>query len=149
MLFSSHNETRFNLQSPTLMPKASAFLWNRRMMIPANCRGYALAQFMQPEPAKYSYAPNLFFFQAEDGIRAGHVTGVQTCALPISPHRRHHRRHPGRGGWAYVAGPVAEEARHAPDACRPRRGSPVPFAEPTRAADPRPDRRRTHQPADQ
>src|SRR5690625_2015869 len=23
------------------------------------------------------------FFQAEDGIRAGHVTGVQTCALPI------------------------------------------------------------------
>src|SRR5439155_18978313 len=25
----------------------------------------------------------VFFFQAEDGIRAGHVTGVQTCALPI------------------------------------------------------------------
>src|SRR5207253_8111899 len=25
----------------------------------------------------------LFFFQAEDGIRDGHVTGVQTCALPI------------------------------------------------------------------
>src|SRR5690606_41131342 len=24
------------------------------------------------------------FFQAEDGIRAFHVTGVQTCALPIS-----------------------------------------------------------------
>src|SRR5207253_4724114 len=24
-----------------------------------------------------------FFFQAEDGIRDGHVTGVQTCALPI------------------------------------------------------------------
>src|SRR5690625_7776013 len=28
-----------------------------------------------------------FFFQAEDGIRDGHVTGVQTCALPISAHR--------------------------------------------------------------
>src|SRR5690606_39376182 len=27
----------------------------------------------------------LFFFQAEDGIRYFHVTGVQTCALPISP----------------------------------------------------------------
>src|SRR5439155_17105169 len=27
---------------------------------------------------------HLFFFQAEDGIRDGHVTGVQTCALPIS-----------------------------------------------------------------
>src|SRR5690606_40675913 len=25
-----------------------------------------------------------FFFQAEDGIRYFHVTGVQTCALPIS-----------------------------------------------------------------
>src|SRR5690606_40772959 len=26
-----------------------------------------------------------FFFQAEDGIRDFHVTGVQTCALPIYP----------------------------------------------------------------
>src|SRR5690606_39931378 len=26
-----------------------------------------------------------FFFQAEDGIRDFHVTGVQTCALPIFP----------------------------------------------------------------
>src|SRR6266702_7737718 len=26
---------------------------------------------------------DFFFFQAEDGIRDGHVTGVQTCALPI------------------------------------------------------------------
>src|SRR5690606_40087027 len=41
-----------------------------------------------------------FFFQAKDGIRAFHVTGVQTCALPISgsnlllPFERHflHRR---------------------------------------------------------
>src|SRR2546430_3459492 len=29
----------------------------------------------------------LFFFQAEDGIRDLTVTGVQTCALPISPVR--------------------------------------------------------------
>src|SRR5207302_3389182 len=27
----------------------------------------------------------VFFFQAEDGIRDFHVTGVQTCALPIWP----------------------------------------------------------------
>src|SRR5690606_39924449 len=27
--------------------------------------------------------PFFFFFQAEDGIRDFHVTGVQTCALPI------------------------------------------------------------------
>src|SRR2546429_6601386 len=29
----------------------------------------------------------IFFFQAEDGIRDVAVTGVQTCALPISPGR--------------------------------------------------------------
>src|SRR5438034_3038414 len=33
-----------------------------------------------------------FFFQAEDGIRDHCVTGVQTCALPIS------RRNEGRAG---------------------------------------------------
>src|SRR5690348_17505917 len=42
-----------------------------------------------------------FFFQAEDGIRDGRVTGVQTCALPISrlPRRRHGggRADPGDG----------------------------------------------------
>src|SRR2546430_8259778 len=31
---------------------------------------------------------NVFFFQAEDGIRDLTVTGVQTCALPISPASR-------------------------------------------------------------
>src|SRR5690606_40836090 len=31
-------------------------------------------------------------FQAEDGIRGFHVTGVQTCALPICPTRRRRRR---------------------------------------------------------
>src|SRR5690606_40998063 len=50
----------------------------------------------------------LFFFQAEDGIRDFHVTGVQTCALPISrpavsaaaPPREHRRkqRRPRTGG---------------------------------------------------
>src|SRR5690606_40054710 len=30
----------------------------------------------------YNYS-FVFFFQAEDGIRDFHVTGVQTCALPI------------------------------------------------------------------
>src|SRR2546425_11500839 len=34
-----------------------------------------------------------FFFQAEDGIRDKLVTGVQTCALPISTTRRPVRRH--------------------------------------------------------
>src|SRR5258707_7271084 len=31
------------------------------------------------------YQVVFFFFQAEDGIRDIGVTGVQTCALPISP----------------------------------------------------------------
>src|SRR5256885_10179736 len=31
-----------------------------------------------------------FFFQAEDGIRDYKVTGVQTCALPISYRSHHH-----------------------------------------------------------
>src|SRR5439155_16045458 len=61
------------------------------------------------------YRPNscfvvFFFFQAEDGIRDGHVTGVQTCALPIlngttpTPSSRARivamsTRSPGRSTW--------------------------------------------------
>src|SRR5216684_9231118 len=46
-----------------------------------------------------------FFFQAEDGIRGVAVTGVQTCALPISPCAGSRRRAAGpprphpRGPW--------------------------------------------------
>src|SRR3989454_3460088 len=39
----------------------------------------------------------VFFFQAEDGIRYYKVTGVQTCALPISSRRRHTRL---QGDWS-------------------------------------------------
>src|SRR2546427_5143349 len=47
-----------------------------------------------------------FFFQAEDGIRDLTVTGVQTCALPISADRRLVKQRsvkpirPGRPSWA-------------------------------------------------
>src|SRR5437870_6040406 len=37
-----------------------------------------------PRTESTSIMRSYFFFQAEDGIRDGHVTGVQTCALPIS-----------------------------------------------------------------
>src|SRR5690606_40307072 len=37
------------------------------------------------------------FFQAEDGIRDFHVTGVQTCALPISAEEA--MEHGLLGGW--------------------------------------------------
>src|SRR5689334_16815906 len=41
--------------------------------------------FLSVSSDYYSNTPNLniVFFQAEDGIRGGTVTGVQTCALPI------------------------------------------------------------------
>src|SRR3989454_3597320 len=45
----------------------------------------------QQEPHRWDeyvhseYPVPFFFFQAEDGIRDYKVTGVQTCALPISP----------------------------------------------------------------
>src|SRR5690606_40390028 len=37
-----------------------------------------------------------FFFQAEDGIRDFHVTGVQTCALPILATTSSRGRRPAR-----------------------------------------------------
>src|SRR5229473_4951547 len=68
---------------------------------------------------------SFFFFQAEDGIRDKLVTGVQTCALPISGervalHERTARALEAEGGetlaaevaghWA-AAGRPAEELR--------------------------------------
>src|SRR5207249_9197856 len=41
-----------------------------------------------------------FFFQAEDGIRDRNVTGVQTCALPISCDTRRTRRRAPRASSA-------------------------------------------------
>lgn len=75
MLHSIDNGKRFELESPVAMPRAAGFLWNRKMMIQVNCRGYAIAQFMQPEPAKYAYAPNLeakTFMQPEQPYYAHH-----------------------------------------------------------------------------
>src|SRR2546430_12700887 len=55
----------------------------------------------------YIYDCGFFFFQAEDGIRDLTVTGVQTCALPISlasrtrdlVHIRASRRIVGDSNW--------------------------------------------------
>ena len=66
---------RYRLESPTFAPKAAAFLWNRRLMLQATCRGYAVAQFMQPEPAKYAHVPTLAgtsFMQPEQPYFAQH-----------------------------------------------------------------------------
>src|SRR3990170_8339370 len=44
--------------------------------------------FNRPTPPSPKGALPIVFFQAEDGIRDDLVTGVQTCALPISPAAR-------------------------------------------------------------
>src|SRR5216684_4776139 len=75
-----------------------------------------------------------FFFQAEDGIRDVAVTGVQTCALPISA--RHREVHPQDGGARRRAAgarcvPGRAEAPRGDAASRPA-GAAAPAA--TRAA---------------
>ncbi|HNG60048.1 MAG TPA: NdvB protein [Cellvibrionaceae bacterium] len=75
MLRPTHQGERFELDNPLDMPRAAGFLWNRRMMVQITCRGYAIAQYMQPEPAKYAYAPNLeakTFMQPEQPYYAHH-----------------------------------------------------------------------------
>src|SRR5690606_40619142 len=70
------------------------------------------------------------FIQAEDGIRDFHVTGVQTCALPISPGKeqilairlaRQFTNAPGPSKWSttspdkYVANPsLSQMSFHVP-----------------------------------
>lgn len=63
------------LHSPLSLPNACGFLWNPKMMIQMNCRGYAQSQHMQPEPAKYARAPGLeaqTFMQPEHHYYAHH-----------------------------------------------------------------------------
>ncbi|MBL8278212.1 MAG: NdvB protein [Pelomonas sp.] len=95
-MLSHHDDgARCDLHSPTALPQAGAFLWNRRMMIQLTCRGYATAQFMQPEPAKYAHAPNLeakTFMQPEQAYYAHHpgrfvyVKDEDTGALFSAPY---------------------------------------------------------------
>src|SRR5580700_1570535 len=82
-----------------------------------------------------------FFFQAEDGIRDLYVTGVQTCALPISrrgslrhaaSHEYRPRRLDGDGARQYAA------RRHLASGTDDRHGRPANDGR----LDPRPDRRR-------
>ncbi len=95
MLRPTHQGERFELDNPLDMPRAAGFLWNRRMMVQVTCRGYAVAQFMQPEPAKYAYAPNLeakTFMQPEQPYYAHHpgrffyVKDEETGALFSAPY---------------------------------------------------------------
>src|SRR5438067_13690028 len=73
-----------------------------------------------------------FFFQAEDGIRRRNVTGVQTCALPISssispaPAGRNRGRPPAPGSRRERSGATAgyrSEERRVGKECRSRRSA--------------------------
>src|SRR5258707_2122578 len=73
---------------------------------------------------------SFFFFQAEDGIRDIGVTGVQTCALPISRLaltrlRNPRSARPRSGGWRKKPPADARKERppNAPSTRRPRRES--------------------------
>lgn len=94
MIRATQDNEFYELDSPTVLPKASGFLWNETMMIHMNCRGYAVAQFMQPEPAKYSHAPNL---------------EAKTFMQPEQPYYAHH---PGR--FVYVKDEESGEVFSAP-----------------------------------
>ncbi|NMP16376.1 NdvB protein [Thalassotalea sp. Y01] len=56
---SQQKQASINLRDATVMPLASAYLFNPKLSVQANCQGYLQAQFMQPEPGKYSRAPNI------------------------------------------------------------------------------------------
>src|SRR5690606_39937923 len=70
-----------------------------------------------------------FFFQAEDGIRDFHVTGVQTCALPIFPMNTtlvSRSGDPGRPIWRRKAWAYATWATISPGSrCRSNPNCPV------------------------
>src|SRR5690349_24800509 len=69
-----------------------------------------------------------FFFQAEDGIRDLYVTGVQTCALPISdarvlrtPAAERVRRRSRAHSRSHQRGEPRSEERRVGKECRSRR----------------------------
>src|SRR2546430_12394612 len=80
-------------------------------------RGYAM-DFAHPGCATDDACVFFFFFQAEDGIRDLTVTGVQTCALPISSptgpverpfDAREYQRQPSRGSGHILMVLLADE----------------------------------------
>lgn len=88
------------VDSPLTLPKASGYLWNQQMLIQMNCRGYASAMYMQPEPSKYSKGPNVeatTFLQPEQPFYTEHpgrffyvkdeATG-DVYSLPYEPMRK-------------------------------------------------------------
>ncbi|GFN32251.1 GH36-type glycosyl hydrolase domain-containing protein [Paenibacillus xylaniclasticus] len=126
MIRASEDNEYYILTSPTVLPKATGFLWNDKMMIQVSCRGYATSQFMQPEPAKYSHAPNLeakSFMQPEQPYYAHHPgrfvyikdeANGQLFSAPYEPVRSHYDRYTFAAGkhrivWTTESDEIAVE----------------------------------------
>jgi cellobionic acid phosphorylase len=77
-----HRPGAVELLCPVRMPQAGTFLWNRSLLLQLNCRGYASALHMQPEPGKYARAP------------------VLEATSFLQPEQPHYAHHPGR--FVYV-----------------------------------------------
>src|SRR3989440_902512 len=101
--------------------------------------GFSESSFMRISTVDTSF---FFFFQAEDGIRDLIVTGVQTCALPISARRRS-RRVQARATQSARGSAGPPRRTRAPRCARPRFPPPPPPPPPgrRRGTRARPERR--------
>src|SRR2546430_5399137 len=98
------------------------------MILDFSAAGAAIVVFSEDLDEIASLSECFFFFQAEDGIRDLTVTGVQTCALPISaawrdparatPSGHATRRTPPRGA---PLSPRRAAAARPPQSARPAR----------------------------
>ncbi len=86
---------RYNLYSPTKLPLASSFLWSSKVLLQVSAGGFVRSKYLSPEPAKYSYAPNIeatTFFQPEMPYYAHHpgrffyIKDLDTGALYSAPY---------------------------------------------------------------
>ena len=124
LLRSSDAGRRCNLHCPVAMPGAGTFLWNANMLLQLNCRGFAVAQYMHPEPRKYSHAPLLeqkTFMQPEQPYFAHHpgrfvyIKDEQSNAVfsvPYEPVRKTHDRFVFSAGRADVRWEIQHEGLH-------------------------------------
>src|SRR2546428_2483611 len=109
-------------------------MFQSRLLVAAACdQVYLLAHDCIESTRLWAYLLIVcfFFFQAEDGIRYLIVTGVQTCALPISPVRDqrrgplpirvpHHPAAAARRGTGFLPGAARERADDALRLALPR-----------------------------
>ncbi|GGZ97950.1 cellobionic acid phosphorylase [Arenicella chitinivorans] len=71
MRLAHQKDKTVSLFDPQAVPTAGSYLWNAHTLLQVNCQGYANAQFLQPEPAKYASGPSLeatTFMQPEQPI---------------------------------------------------------------------------------